>query len=53
MLIEVLNCCLHICDGSYLYGNGSEEKVFGEVFRIKDGVLSHISSDNGIYQFRK
>ena len=42
-----------ICDGGYLYGNGSEERIFGEAFRIKDGVLSHISSDNGVYQFRK
>lgn len=44
-------CFYAICDGSYLYGNQTGEKIYGEAYRIQDGILSQISADNDSYQF--
>ena len=41
------------CDGSFLYGNGTVETIYGEAYRIKNGALSQINAENETYQFRK
>lgn len=46
-------CFYAICDGSFLYGNGTVETIYGEAYRIKNGALSQINAENETYQFRK
>ena len=46
-------CFYAICDGSFLYGNGTVETIYGEAYRIKNVALSQINAENETYQFRK
>lgn len=39
-----------ISDGSYIYGNGKEEILYGEAFLIKDGKIEKISSEGSKYK---
>lgn len=39
-----------ISDGSYVYGNGQEEILYGEGFLIKNATIEKISSDNAEYR---
>lgn len=42
-----------ISDGTYLYGDGDSETLYGQAYLIQDGKLSQLTSDNETYQFRK
>ena len=39
-----------INDGSYIYGDGQHEILFGEGYLIKDGILTAVSKDNETYR---